>query len=92
MPHKDLYLGFFRFNQKQVNAIMSGDTLIVSDEGCKNNSGELVLKFSRKFSERITEIRESGFVLVDAKNICLRRSPPCGFEINKRKSSGLQVF
>ena len=45
----------------------SGDALTISDEGCKNEKGELVLKFSKKFLERLIEIKKSGFELKEAK-------------------------
>ena len=67
LSHKDLYLGYFEFIQKRVNALTSGDSISISDEGCKNEKGELVLKFSRKFVDRLTEIKKKGFELREAK-------------------------
>jgi ATP-dependent DNA helicase RecQ len=67
LSHKDLYLGYFVYIQKRVNALTSGDKLFISDEGCKNENGELVLKFSKKFLERLEEIKKSGFELKEAK-------------------------
>jgi ATP-dependent DNA helicase RecQ len=67
LSHKDLNLGYFKFVQKRVNALKSGDPITISDEGCKNENDELVLKFSRRFLERIAEIKKNGFVLKEAK-------------------------
>ena len=67
LSHKDLYLGYFECVQKRVNALTSGDSIIISDEGCKNEKGELVLKFSKKFLERLAEIKKNGFELKEAK-------------------------
>ncbi|KAB1157970.1 RecQ family ATP-dependent DNA helicase [Flavobacterium luteum] len=67
LSHKDLYLGYFEYIQKRVNVLTSGDSMIISDEGCKNDRGELVLKFSKKFLERITAMKNSGFELKEAK-------------------------
>lgn len=67
LSHKDLNLGYFEYIQSRVNTMTSGDAITVSDEGCKNVKGELVLKFSKKFLERITEIRKNGFELKRAK-------------------------
>ncbi len=67
LSHKDLYLGYFEFIQKRVNALTSGDSISISDEGCKNEKGELVLKFSRKFVDRLAEIKKKGFELREAK-------------------------
>ncbi len=67
LSHKDLHLGYFEFIQKRVNALTSGDSITISDEGCKNEKGELVLKFSKKFANRLEEIKKSGFELKEAK-------------------------
>ena len=67
LSHRDLYLGYFKYIQKQVNALISGDSIVISEEGCKNDRGEMVLKFSKKFLERITELKNNGFELKEAK-------------------------
>lgn len=45
----------------------AGNSMIVSDEGCKNEQGELVLKFSKSFYERLSVMKHSGFELKEAK-------------------------
>jgi len=67
LAHNDLNLGYFAFIQHRVNAMVSGATMIVNPEGCTNDKGELVLKFSKRFLERLIEIKESGFQLKEAK-------------------------
>ncbi len=67
LSHKDLHLGYFEFIQKGVNALTSGDSITISDEGCKNEKGELVLKYSKKFANRLEEIKKSSFELKEAK-------------------------
>jgi ATP-dependent DNA helicase RecQ len=67
LSHRDLYLGYFEYAQRRINELTSGDSLIICDEGCKNNKGELVLKFSRSFLEKLSEIKQSGFQLKEAK-------------------------
>ncbi|PKP48441.1 MAG: RecQ family ATP-dependent DNA helicase [Bacteroidetes bacterium HGW-Bacteroidetes-11] len=67
LSHKDLNLGYFEYVQKRVNTLTSGDSIFISDEGCKNEKGELVLKFSKKFLERTAENKKNGFELKDAK-------------------------
>ncbi|MFD2033578.1 hypothetical protein ACFSKL_02190 [Belliella marina] len=67
LSHKDLNLGYFEYVQRRVSGLTSGDALSISDEGCKNEKGELVLKFSRRFLERITEMKQKGFVPNGAK-------------------------
>lgn len=67
LSHKDLYLGYFEFVQHRINKLMSGDVLTISEEGCKNDKRELVLKFSRRFLETISEKKQSGYELKEAK-------------------------
>ena len=67
LSHKDLNLGYFEFIQKRVNALTSGDSITISEEGCKNERGELVLKFSKKFLDKLAEIKNNGFELKEAK-------------------------
>ena len=67
LSHRDLYLGYFEFVQHRISGLTSGDSIIICDEGCKNNKGELVLKFSRSFLEKISQIKQSGFQLKEAK-------------------------
>ncbi|MBS1777409.1 MAG: RecQ family ATP-dependent DNA helicase [Bacteroidetes bacterium] len=67
LSHKDLYLGYFEYIQHRVNALTSGDSISISEEGCKNEKGELVLKFSKKFLDRLVEIKNNGFELKEAK-------------------------
>lgn len=67
LSHKDLNLGYFEYIQRRVNELTSGDSISISEEGCKNDRGELVLKFSKKFLERITELKNKGFELKEAK-------------------------
>jgi len=67
LSHKDLYLGYFEYVQRRVNELTSGDLLRVSDDGCKNDRDEVVLKFSRRFLDRLSEIKKNGFELKEAK-------------------------
>ncbi|MEP6646015.1 MAG: RecQ family ATP-dependent DNA helicase [Saprospiraceae bacterium] len=67
LSHKDIQLGYFEFIQKRVNALTSGDSIAISDEGCKNENGELILKFSKKFIDKLADIKKNGFELREAK-------------------------
>lgn len=67
LSHKDLNLGYFEYIQKRVDTLTSGDELQISDEGCKNKRGELVLKFSKKFLDKLAEIKKNGFELREAR-------------------------
>lgn len=61
LTHSDVQLSYFGFVQHRVQNITSGDILIVSDEGCKNTRGELVLKFSKKFCDTIKAQENKGY-------------------------------
>jgi len=67
LSHKDLNLGYFEYVQKRVNALTSGDSIMISDEGCKNDRDEFVLKYSKRFLETISEKKKSGYELKEAK-------------------------
>lgn len=67
LSHRDLYLGYFEYIQKRVNELTSGDSIVISEEGCKNHKGELVLKFSKRFLDKIAELKKKGFELKEAK-------------------------
>lgn len=67
LSHKDLYLGYFEYIQKRISLLTSGDKIFICDEGCKNERGELVLKYSMRFLERLDQIKKSGFELKEAK-------------------------
>ncbi|HMU46839.1 MAG TPA: RecQ family ATP-dependent DNA helicase [Chitinophagaceae bacterium] len=66
LSHKDLNLGYFEYIQRRVDTLTSGDKLQISDEGCKNEKGELVLKFSKRFLDKLAEIKKNGFQLREA--------------------------
>ncbi len=66
LSHKDINLGFFEYVQTRINELTSGDSLKVVDDGCANNRGELVLKFSRKFLDELAELHKKGFALKSA--------------------------
>jgi ATP-dependent DNA helicase RecQ len=67
LSHRDLYLGYFEYVQHRINGLKSGDSISICEDGCKNNKGELVLKFSRSFLEKLSEIKQNGFQLKEAK-------------------------
>ncbi|MBC7407213.1 MAG: RecQ family ATP-dependent DNA helicase [Arcicella sp.] len=67
LSHKDLYLGYFEYVQHRLTGLKSGDSMIISDEGCKNDKGDFVLKYSKKFLEKMAELKRNGFELKEAK-------------------------
>ena len=67
LSHSDLNLGYFGYIQQRVNKLISGDSLSVNAEGCTNTNGDLVLKFSKKFLQKLKEEEEKGFQLKEAR-------------------------
>jgi len=67
LSHTDINLGYCGLVQHRINLLKSGDHLIVSDEGCKNDNGEYVLKFSRKYMDFIKEQKNKKFFPDSAK-------------------------
>jgi len=66
LTHKDVWLDYFISNQYYINQLMSGDSLIISDDGCTNTTGKQILKFSRSFIKEIEELKLKHYVLKSA--------------------------
>lgn len=62
LTHRDLYLGYFAFVQHRINTLVSGDELTVSAEGCTNTRGELILKFSKSFLQKLEQYKVQGLI------------------------------
>lgn len=63
LSYEDVYLGHFASKQKQINALMAGDPLQVNEDGCKDSSGNFIIRFSRKFQETIQKYDKNGYTL-----------------------------
>ncbi len=67
LGHRDLKLGYFAFIQHWLYDLTSGDPLTLADDGCKNDRGEYVLKFSQKFMGQLEQLKQDGYVLSEAR-------------------------
>jgi ATP-dependent DNA helicase RecQ len=67
LTHKDIWLDYFTGRQSLISRLLSGDTLIVNGEGCSNQDGQPVLRFSKKFAIQIEGMKEKGYELKSAK-------------------------
>jgi ATP-dependent DNA helicase RecQ len=67
LTHREVNLGYFEFVQHRINNLLSGDSLIIKEDGCANSNGDLVLKFSQKFLENIKMQDDKGYKLKSAK-------------------------
>jgi ATP-dependent DNA helicase RecQ len=58
---EDLHLDDFFYTQREVDALISGDLLKLSDLGCRNDNNQPVLAFSKKFVAQIEHLREKHY-------------------------------
>ncbi len=61
LTHKDLYLSYFERIQYLVDPLTSGEKIFMNEEGCQNAKGNTILKYSKKFQEKLIQIKETGF-------------------------------
>ena len=67
LTHKDVNLGYFKYIQKRMAGLMCGDSLVKAEHGWTNPDGQLVLKFSKQFNEKLIAIKKCGFLLHEVK-------------------------
>ncbi|MCO6479779.1 MAG: RecQ family ATP-dependent DNA helicase [Phaeodactylibacter sp.] len=67
LTHKDVHLGYFAFVQHRVEALVSGQDLQIQAEGLADQSGNLVLKFSKKFQKQLLSHRAAGYAPAEAR-------------------------
>jgi ATP-dependent DNA helicase RecQ len=67
LNHEDIHLGYFKYIQRRMENLMCGDSLVKAEDGWANPDGKLVLKFSRRFSEKLLAIQKSGFHLQEVE-------------------------
>jgi ATP-dependent DNA helicase RecQ len=62
LTHKDVNLGYFKYVQRQIKPIKSGDILSIDDEGCLDKNNEPILKFSSKQLEEMAKLKAEGYL------------------------------
>jgi ATP-dependent DNA helicase RecQ len=67
LSHKDVWLGYFENVQHKLANVESGSPLSLADGGLKNRNGDIVLKYSKKFTEQIANYKLQGYCLSEAK-------------------------
>ena len=67
LTHKDVWLDYFINKQHLIAQLTSGDILRFNGDECLNSKGQSVLKFSRKFTEKIQSEREKGYEVKSMK-------------------------
>lgn len=64
---KDVWLDYFIYRQKFISELKSGDALTVGEDGCMDNKGNSLLKFSKQFVVQIENMKEKNYELKSAK-------------------------
>lgn len=64
---KDVWLSYFTDKQFAINELISGDELYTNGTACVNQKGQVILKFSKQFTQRIQAIAARGYTLQHAK-------------------------
>lgn len=64
---KDIWLGYFNNKQLLISSMRSGDILYINGSECLNSKGQSVLKFSKRFIEKIEEMKSKQYELKTAK-------------------------
>jgi ATP-dependent DNA helicase RecQ len=69
LTHKNIWLDYFisAGRQSLISRLTSGDTLFVNGDGCSNQDGQPLLRFSKKFATQIENMKEKGYELKAAK-------------------------
>lgn len=66
LTHKDIWLDYYLTRQHLLSNHQSGDTLTANDEGCFDFKGNMVVKFSNSFKEKLVDFKENGYMLKSA--------------------------
>jgi ATP-dependent DNA helicase RecQ len=67
LTHRDVWLGYFVRKQSTVSQLMSGDSLILNDEGCSDSKRQPVLKFSNRLLKQLESMKSANYVMKSAK-------------------------
>lgn len=67
LDHSDVWLSYSHRHQKALRQVHSGMELEIFENGCGLKSGEVILKFSRKFQSELEERKLKGYFPSKAK-------------------------
>jgi len=66
LSHKDIWLDYFIRRQALISKLKSGDKLIVNNDGCFDEKGNCILKFSNRYKEIISNYQNKGYKLKES--------------------------
>ncbi|MFA6808085.1 MAG: ATP-dependent helicase, partial [Eubacteriales bacterium] len=61
VTYRDVYLDFFQKCQGLIEELNSGDALTFNRDGCCNVNGQVVLRFSKQFKNRLWELEQKNY-------------------------------
>ena len=59
--HHDVVLSKFHYYQSHIFHLSPGDALGPDAEGCKNQKGDYVLKYSKNFLKKLQKLQDEGY-------------------------------
>ncbi len=66
LSHKDIWLDYFIYRQKLIANLKCGDTLRVNNDGCFDENGNCILKFSNRYKEIKSNYQNKGYKLKES--------------------------
>ena len=67
LTYKDVYLDYFNACQDRITCLKSGDELIFDKKGCYDLKGNMVLRYSKHFSDQLEDLRRKGYGFSSAR-------------------------
>lgn len=67
LSHKDIWLDYFISKQDIITSLKCGDRLMVNNNGCSDENGNCIAKFSKSYKEKIIEYENKGYKLSESK-------------------------
>ncbi|MBF7097851.1 RecQ family ATP-dependent DNA helicase [Alkalibacter mobilis] len=67
LNHRDVYLDYFITKQQLIKNLMSGDEIIIDDQGCLDNNRRRILMFSSKFKGELDKLKAQGYEYENAR-------------------------
>ncbi|MBI1268152.1 MAG: RecQ family ATP-dependent DNA helicase [Cryomorphaceae bacterium] len=67
LGYRDVFLSNFQNQQYRIGQLESGESLKISETGCLNSAGYLIVQFSKKFVETVKSMDSRGYKVKGAK-------------------------
>lgn len=67
LTYRDVWLDYFVSKQYLVDQFVSGDALTLNGQECANSRGQVVVRFSKQFVEKVKNLKDKDYVLKSAK-------------------------